>query len=1225
MGVANLWTELVKYAHVCRSWNGSARSAAGAGEPRDENAEIVAELCGKVLAIDTSVWLFQCSQQNDLRDAIFDEHARVLYIFIYRIMNLLRYGVTPVFVLEGDTPKAKMGRLNQRSLARGFSGRAVGNRRGGRHDALGRKVVELLDAMGIPHVDAPGEAEAMCAALTVVGLAHAAVTSDVDALLFGAQRVYKECRVQMDSVKLNSVECVDAGEAARRCFGLRQEGAGCVRALQAVACLSGCDYSVSGGKGVGVKTALEAVQQLTVGKQDDNQVLPELLRYLETGPDPRVTALTKCTGCKTCGHEKHGRQPCAICGPGPCRPKADSSPCECEFHRSEPQRKFMRVIARAVTTGPSFSSECRATIAAFESETQRAQRAAEELRRRVGSISWSRRPDTQAVFALMHPLLGHTSSDANKLLWTYPEVRDKMRPVLVEWDMRQGPEPPAAARAVVEFRPRRIKQVAAKDGGLWAYLMEFDRLPDVNPADSAFDCQQLYNSKLVKGRHVRRRLVDRLWPHLLTLREEEEQAKLVAKPKKARGGRAAASGGTGSPGGVSGPSGVTFTAAGGGAAAAYGPAASGGGGVTQSGVSAGSADVMQRFLRMGAAGGGAATAAAATAAAAAPTTSVQQQQQQRLRPVCGAQEGRAFGGAAPAEGGQRQRAAGPASGGGGGGGDGDDDDDDWMDCEEVQMTQRHDGAAAGGAAGPSQPVWGGENGTQGARTAAGVVAPGQGGGGMVALWSDTDPNEEYGGGGDNDDDGRRTGRGEGAGRGAMYDDVDDVIPTSLDELLASASQPADGRGGRRQQGQRADGAARAAAPPPPQRQGRGGAAAQAADAAAAAAAEAGLSNAQPFRPPPTGPGPGRAERAAAAACGGGGSAAAAGTGAGRRPAAAVEVLDLTDSPVCCTAPTARNKSRTCAPAATATTIGTVVTGEEHVLGSREGDRSCRGGAAPPRSQQPLQGQEGREEGQYESYGPYLGRQVPEDVEEQLQPQQPPEEGEEEEAVGSAVKPARRPGGSGVDVGGRQATAGASGRGGDHLGLQPQQRGEQRQQGEQERQQAVSESQGGLAEEQSGPVGSAAGEAESPAARRARLMRSLFPDEPGGGAPAAAAAAAPPPPRRRPADGRDADDDDAGDVKALVRGSRGQQRQQMAAAAAGLLGSPPKRQNTGDGGGGGGGSGGGRQSGVDGDGARRADYGAAATRPTAAAAAAVAEHVDLTLDDDDDDDDVVDLT
>ncbi|GIL82676.1 hypothetical protein Vretifemale_11582 [Volvox reticuliferus] len=814
-------------------------------------------------------------------------------------MNLLRYGVTPLFVLEGDTPEAKMGRLNQRSLARGFSGRAVGNRRGGRHDALGRKVVELLDLMGIPHVDAPGEAEAMCAALTSVGLAHAAVTSDVDALLFGARRVYKECRVQMDNAKNNALERVDADEVARRCFGLRSEGAACVRALQAVACLCGCDYSIAGGKGVGVKMALEAVQQLTVGREDDSQVIPELLKFLETGPDPRVTALTKCTGCKTCGHEKHGRQPCLICGPGPCRPKSENGPCECDFHRSEPQRKFMRVIARATNTGPSFSAECRATIAAFQSETERAHRAAEELRRMVGCISWSLRPDVQGVFQLMHPLLGNTSSDPNKLLWTYPEVRDKMRPVLMEWDMRQGPEPSAAAMAHVEFRPRRIKQVAAKDGGLWAYLMEFDRVPTSNSADAEFDRQQLANSKLVKGRHVRRTLVDRLWPHLLQLREDEEQAKL-AKPKKGRSKAATEAAASGSPGCTTGGPAPTGRMGSGLAAC------SGRGGATQSGTSQGSSNIMHRFLRMG-------SGAGATASAAVPSTSVQQPP-----PTYGTKIGVVGCGC------RGQSAAREAAEKQYGDLGGEDDDIDY----QVQMTQHNDGQ------GPTAGTGVGRGGS----TVAGAVVVGAGIGrsqpaqvggsiggvvpvGMVALWDkEAEEEQEYGGG---DKNYLAT---EVLERDAIYDDLHDVIPTSLDELLASASQPAGrnrdanqrlqpslapGRGGNHDNGAST------------KRQGSERPAPVADAVGAAGPAAVGPSHEAPFRPQPTGPGPGQGRRRGGCA---GGYPATAGVpkddhqnaqdrarGDGSH-CAAVEVMDLTDSPAFA-ASVARNRS---GPASTST-------------------------------------------------------------------------------------------------------------------------------------------------------------------------------------------------------------------------------------------------------------------------------------------------------------------
>ena len=44
---------------------------------------------------------------------------------------------------------------------------------------------------------APGEAEATCAALNTAGLVHAVATSDGDALLFGAERVYHTLKLKV--------------------------------------------------------------------------------------------------------------------------------------------------------------------------------------------------------------------------------------------------------------------------------------------------------------------------------------------------------------------------------------------------------------------------------------------------------------------------------------------------------------------------------------------------------------------------------------------------------------------------------------------------------------------------------------------------------------------------------------------------------------------------------------------------------------------------------------------------------------------------------------------------------------------------------------------------------------------------------------------------------------------------------------------------------------------
>jgi hypothetical protein len=131
-------------------------------------------------------------------------------------------------------------------------------------------------------------------------------------------------------------------------------------------------------------------------------VLESLQAALDKGTDPRLDALTKCTGepplvvygtrarhstrtqtqhialiaapspppgCKCCGHEsgnkasvkQHGKKGCAKCGTdgapgGGCVPSTRD--CECEFHRTTDERLLNRVVRRAVQT-PGFLESCR--------------------------------------------------------------------------------------------------------------------------------------------------------------------------------------------------------------------------------------------------------------------------------------------------------------------------------------------------------------------------------------------------------------------------------------------------------------------------------------------------------------------------------------------------------------------------------------------------------------------------------------------------------------------------------------------------------------------------------------------------------------------------------------------------------------------------------------------------------------------------------------------------
>lgn len=60
---------------------------------------------------------------------------------------------------------------------------------------------------GVPYYEAPGEGEAACAALNICGWAHGCHSQDVDALLFGAQTVYRHLQLHVRASASYSGAC----------------------------------------------------------------------------------------------------------------------------------------------------------------------------------------------------------------------------------------------------------------------------------------------------------------------------------------------------------------------------------------------------------------------------------------------------------------------------------------------------------------------------------------------------------------------------------------------------------------------------------------------------------------------------------------------------------------------------------------------------------------------------------------------------------------------------------------------------------------------------------------------------------------------------------------------------------------------------------------------------------------------------------------------------------
>ena len=66
----------------------------------------------------------------------------------------------------------------------------------------------MFVALGLPCFRAPSEAEALCAQLCAVGLVHAVWTSDADALIFGATRLYRELKLTSAKKECMMKRCV---------------------------------------------------------------------------------------------------------------------------------------------------------------------------------------------------------------------------------------------------------------------------------------------------------------------------------------------------------------------------------------------------------------------------------------------------------------------------------------------------------------------------------------------------------------------------------------------------------------------------------------------------------------------------------------------------------------------------------------------------------------------------------------------------------------------------------------------------------------------------------------------------------------------------------------------------------------------------------------------------------------------------------------------------------
>lgn len=264
----------------------------------------ISDLKGKTVCVDAYNMLYQFLSTIRQPDGtpLMDNKKRVtshLSGIFYRNVNLLQEGLKLIYVFDGTPPKLKIGTHKLRSEARDIAETRYKEakqeediERMKRYssqlirldDVMLRESKELLEAMGIAVVQAPGEGEAEAAFLNKTNPeVYASVSQDYDSLLFGATKLVRNLGLARKRKTFSGwVETRTELIELSRVLNLLEIN---LDQLICIGILVGTDYNPRGIPGIGQKRALDIVrkykQPVLIFKNVEEQLmsLPEQDRF----------------------------------------------------------------------------------------------------------------------------------------------------------------------------------------------------------------------------------------------------------------------------------------------------------------------------------------------------------------------------------------------------------------------------------------------------------------------------------------------------------------------------------------------------------------------------------------------------------------------------------------------------------------------------------------------------------------------------------------------------------------------------------------------------------------------------------------------------------------------------------------------------------------------------------------------------------------------------------
>ncbi len=241
----------------------------------------VSDLKGKIIAIDSSLFLYQFISTIRQRDGspLTDSKGAVtshLTGLFFRTINLMKGGLKLAYVFDGKTPELKRKERERRSklkdeaevkykIAVEKQDIAMMKKYASRTSRLTSTMVEeakeLISSLGLPIIQAPGEAEAQAAHMVKKGDCFGVASQDFDTLMFGSPVLVRNLSMLGKRKKAKAIGySVVKPEVIRLSDVLNEYGIDKDQLI--VACmLIGTDFNVGGVKGIGPKNAIKAVKR----------------------------------------------------------------------------------------------------------------------------------------------------------------------------------------------------------------------------------------------------------------------------------------------------------------------------------------------------------------------------------------------------------------------------------------------------------------------------------------------------------------------------------------------------------------------------------------------------------------------------------------------------------------------------------------------------------------------------------------------------------------------------------------------------------------------------------------------------------------------------------------------------------------------------------------------------------------------------------------------------